>query len=40
MLYPEDEGTMIILNVRNYSPKDTKSHLRRSESSAAPVWGS
>lgn len=32
VLYAEDEGTMIVLNVRNYSPKDTVSHLRRSDS--------
>ena len=38
LLDPEDEDTMILRNVANHSPKNTASHPRRLEPSAASLW--
>jgi hypothetical protein len=32
LLYPEDEGTVILLSIRNNWPEDVVSYLRRFES--------
>jgi len=34
MLYPEDEGTMVLCKIRNYFPSNKASHTRRLKSAA------
>jgi hypothetical protein len=36
LLDPEDEGTVILWNIRDSTPNDTALHPRRAESSATP----
>jgi hypothetical protein len=38
LLGPEDEGALILLNVRNYSPSDRVSHHRRHHCSEVEVY--
>jgi hypothetical protein len=37
LLDPEDENTMILQNIRKYSPNNMVSHPRRCESSTPPL---